>query len=128
MQKWLVPCNISNFNIVEHFKTEKTAFFKKNRDIRLDDEVYVYVARPYSEIMFKGRVIRTGINPHEIDKKYKISCIESKSFVEVELTNVFPKYTFDMTEMKKVGLGQVVNQQPIRGEVEEYILSKETTI
>lgn len=60
MQKWMIPCNVKNFDVVEHFRTNTTAFFKRNRALSLGDEVYIYVASPYSEIKYKG-VIKAAI-------------------------------------------------------------------
>lgn len=121
MQKWIIPCNVKNFDIVEHFSTHTTAYFKRNRALQKGDEVYIYVARPYSEIKYKGVVVETGIQPSDVDKAYKVSCIEEKTFVLVELTKSFPAQTFPGEELKKHGLGQVVNQQLIRGKIEDYI-------
>ena len=49
MTKWMIPCNVKNFNIVEHFKREKTAFFKRNRAIAVGDEVFIYVANHFQK-------------------------------------------------------------------------------
>ena len=128
MQKWMIPCNVKNFNIIEHFSNETTAFFKRNRALTLGDEVYIYVARPFSEIKYKGEIIKTGIQPNAVDKKYGVSCLDTKTFVEVKLTQVFPDNTFPGAILKEHGLGQVVNQQLIRGEIESYIDSVESKL
>lgn len=47
MEKWILPCSVKNYDIVEHFKNEKTAFFKKNRALTVGDEVYIYAAKPF---------------------------------------------------------------------------------
>lgn len=125
MQKWVVPCNVKNFDIVEHFATQNTAYFKRNRPLALGDEVYIYLAKPYSEIKYKGVVIKTGINPTDVDKAYKVSCIEDKTFALIELTKEFPSQTFPVDALKEHGLGQVVNQSLIRGKIEDYITSIE---
>ena len=99
MTKWMIPCNVKNFNIVEHFKSEKTAFFKRNRALAVGDEVYIYVAKPFSEVKYKGHVIKTGIPANEIDIKYGVPRGEEKSFIEVELDKVFPEGTFTGKEL-----------------------------
>jgi len=124
----MIPCNVKNFDIVEHFKKNTTAYFKRNRALAVGDEVYIYVAKPYSEVMFKGVVIQTGIKPSDVDKIYRVSCIEEKTFVLVELVKTFPEHTFTADELKKNGLGQVVNQQLIRGKIESFITDKENNL
>ena len=128
MQKWMIPCNVKNFDIVEHFKNNTTAYFKRNRALAVGDEVYIYVAKPYSEVMFKGVVIQNGIKPSDVDKIYRVSCIEEKTFVLVELVKIFPPHTFTADELKKNGLGQVVNQQLIRGKIESFITDTENNL
>ena len=128
MTKWMIPCNVKNFNIVEHFKSEKTAFFKRNRALAVGDEVYIYVAKPFSEVKYKGHVIKTGIPANEIDIKYGVPRGEEKSFIEVELDKVFPEGTFTGKDLMDHGLGQVVNQQIIRGKTEEYIRAIENQL
>lgn len=104
------------------------AYFKRNRALDVGDEVYIYVAKPFSEVKFKGRVIKTGVLAKEIDDKYKVSRGDEKSFIEVELEKTFPDGSLLGDELKKHGLGQVVNQQLIREKVEEYILGIEKTL
>lgn len=128
MQKWMIPCNIKNFDVVEHFKNNKTAFFKKNRALAVGDEVYIYVAKPYSEVKYKGRVTRTGVTQSELGQQYKVSRLDESTFVEVELLIVFPEKSLPGNLLKEHGLGQVVNQQIIRGETEQFIASIEHSL
>jgi len=128
MQKWMIPCNVKNFDVVEHFRTNTTAFFKRNRALSLGDEVYIYVASPYSEIKYKGVIIQTGIKSSEVDKAYKVSRIEEKTFVLVEITKTFPEKTFPSSLLKENGLGQVVNQQPLTGKIEKFIIDIENSL
>lgn len=125
MKKWLVPCNVKNFNILEHFKSHTTAMFKKNRALAVGDEVYIYVAKPYSEILFKGVVVRSAVNPSEVDKMYRVPGANEKHFIEVQLVKSFPQHTFTAEALKQNGIGQVVNQQIIRGQAESYISATE---
>ena len=128
MQKWVIPCNVKNFDIVKHFENNDTAFFKRNRALQLGDEVYLYLARPYSEIKYKGVVIQTGINPREVGKEYKVQISETKTFVLVKIEKEFPTGTFTGDKLKDNGLGQFVNQQLIRGKIEDYITSIENAL
>ena len=120
MNKWLVPCNINNFDIIEHLKTSTVVYFKKNRFLRVGDIAYIYIAKPYSEIRFRGVVTQENANYEDVynqnvlnDLNKTYACIEiDKSFSEGEL----PYYA-----LKEHGLGQVTNQQLIKGILEKYI-------
>ena len=101
---------------------------KRNRALQLGDEVYLYLARPYSEIKYKGVVIQTGINPREVGKEYKVPISETKTFVLVKIEKEFPTGTFTGDKLKDNGLGQFVNQQLIRGKIEDYITSIENAL
>ena len=126
MQKWVIPCNVKNFDIVKHFENNSGAYFKRNIALQLDDEVYINVARPYSEIKYKGVVKKVGINPRDVDKEYKVPICETKTFVLVEIEKKYSAETFSGESLKANGLGRVVNQRLIRGKIEEYVTKVES--
>lgn len=125
IKKWLLPCNTKYFDVVNHFETNSVAYFKRNRFMTPGDIVYIYVAKPYSEILFKGIVLEKGISADEIDDGYHVTNDRNRTFVKVELIRKFKPGTFPRQKLAEHKLGQVVNQQLIRFEIEDYITSIE---
>jgi len=128
LKKWLLPCNIKNFDIIKHFEQSDVAFFKRNRYMTPDDIVYIYVAAPYSEILFKAKVLERGISEDDIDESNHVSNTAERSYVKVQLLKKFPKGSLPKKDLFEHKLGQVVNQQRIRFELEDYIDSVEARI
>ena len=79
-------------------------------------------------VYVKGRVTRTGVAQSELGQQYKVSRLDESTFVEVELLIVFPEKSLPGNLPKEHGLGQVVNQQIIRGETEQFIASIEHSL
>lgn len=125
MKKWLIPCNVKHFNLIEYLKNDKVLFFKKNRDLAEGDIVYLYVAQPYGEILYSGKVIDSKVKYDDIQGFSSVANDKNKLYVKVSIEKEFSSGTLKYAELKSHGLGQVVNQQLIRGDIEEYITSKE---
>lgn len=112
---WLVPCSIKGFNIVEHLKTNNSACLKRNRSIAVGDTVYIYVAKPYSEILYKGTVIKSGMHADSIEEIYRVDAPETATYFEFEVDKHFDDHRFTLDIIKNAEIGQVVNQQNISG-------------
>ena len=125
LKKWLLTCNLKNFDIITHFEHSDIAYFKRNRYMTPDDIVYIYVAAPYSEIMFKAKVLERGISASDVDEVFRMSNITDRSYIKVQLLRKFPQGSLPRKELFCHKLGQVVNQQRIRFELEDYISSVE---
>ena len=128
MTRWMVPCNVKKYDIVKDFKKGKLVYFKRNRALVKGDEVYIYVAKPYSEIKFKGHVVQDTVHLDDVDENNKSFFEKGTTVVIIELDKQFPEGTFRVDELKRNGLGQVVNQQIICGKLEKYILGVEDSL
>ncbi len=62
------------------FNDTTTINWKQSNNIRKGDIIYIYIAEPYSAIMFKCEVIETGI-PY----KYKKSNVPIKQIMKIKL-------------------------------------------
>lgn len=57
MKLWLFPINFKFYNIKAVVNNEEEIYWPARVNLDLDDIVYVYVAAPFSEIMYKMKVI-----------------------------------------------------------------------
>lgn len=128
MNYWLVPCNVRVFDIVRHFEKKDVAFFKKNRALSVGDIVYIYVAKPYSAVKYKGVVIKSVVSPDDIPQEYHPSRLDINTYVEIRKVLVFPDNVFSRVDLMQNGIGQLVNQQCISGKTKDYFLSIEEKI
>ena len=125
MNKWLVPCNAKNIDIFEQLKTCNEICFKKNRALKTNDLVYIYLAKPYAEIKFRGIVKKDRVSLAEVGSYQKVPNNDKKAYISIEIDKAFAEGQLPYSELKEHGLRQVANQQRIQGTLEAYISSKE---
>ena len=53
VEKWLIPCNNKQFDLVEHFRNNEEVVWRRVKGINKDDILYIYLSSPYSEIKYK---------------------------------------------------------------------------
>lgn len=56
-EKWIIPCNIKVYDVIEHFKSSKRIVWKNSFTIHPGDVAYLYLSAPFSEIRYKCLVI-----------------------------------------------------------------------
>lgn len=66
--KWIIPANPKYYDIMNAFNNTNIITWKQSNTIMKGDIIYLYIAEPYSSIMFKCEVIETDI-PYEYNNK-----------------------------------------------------------
>lgn len=93
VNEWIVPANPKYYDIVNCFNDNDTIFWKQSSNINVGDIVYLYVASPFSCIMYKCEVVEVNI-PYE----YRDSNLSMSKVMKIKLIKRFDKdkYTFQM--------------------------------
>lgn len=60
-KEWIVPANPKYYDIIGAFDAADEIEWKQGRGMRVGDTAFMYVAAPYSAILFKCEVTETGI-------------------------------------------------------------------
>jgi len=60
-KNWIIPANPKYYDVVTVFDANDVTYWKQGRGIEVGDIVYMYVAVPYSAILYKCEVLRTHI-------------------------------------------------------------------
>lgn len=126
---WTLSCNIKDYNIIEAFKDLKKIEWKQIlNNINIDDIVYIYVGKPYSQILYKCKVNKINLESVTInDKKYWENPSDfgtDKRYMEIELIKEFPKSQLLSNEnLKKYGLRNIQSQASANNELINYIES-----
>ena len=69
MANWMIPCNPKYYDVFGAYSKLKTIDWNQSvKSIAEGDIVYIYVGKPVQAIMFKTRVIATGITWDEVDR------------------------------------------------------------
>jgi len=98
-EEWIVPANPKYYDVIKAFKESNEIIWKQSSDIHVNDIVYLYVAEPYSKIMYKCMVTEVNIPYDYKDDNLTIKHVMKIKLLE-ELSN--KNYTFDY--LKKIGI------------------------
>lgn len=136
IEKWIIPCNVKRFDVIEHFKTSDTVVWKNSFTIRTGDIVYVYLGAPYGEIRYRCIVISDTVDDETLQKnQYAIQEKPSNNYfskkikyIQLKLDCEFPAGLLTLTKLKEHGLGQVQIQARADRTLRTYIESKERAL
>lgn len=129
IEKWIIPCNIRQFNVIEHFQTTDTVVWKNSFTMKPDDIAYIYIGAPFGEIKYKCIVTNTIVNDEMLkDNSYAIVTKQSNNYfskktkyVQLKLLESFPDNTFNLNFLKEHGLGQVQIQARVPRQLKPYL-------
>ena len=126
---WIMSCNAKNVDAVSCFAQGFNLVVKKTRELKLNDIVFLYMAKPFGRIMYCCRVTNDLV-ANEVARSNRFVVNKSDySFGAkgVELTLLKPMATDSLTydELKKHGVGQLLNPSRISEKTLRHILSVE---
>ena len=101
-KEWIIPANPKYYDVINCFNDTDTITWKQSNNIRVGDLVYLYIANPYSSILYKCKVLET-----DIPYKYKDKNLAIKKVMKIKLLKRFDKdkYTFD--KLKRYGVNAI---------------------
>ena len=109
MTSWVIPCNLTNYDVIGAFSKLKKINWKQSvKSIDIGHTVYVYVGKPVSAIKYKCKVNKVNLPKREIDDDMFI--VDGKPFVsygnymEIELLEEYPEDCFSIDILRSNGL------------------------
>lgn len=61
MKTWIIPCNPKNYDVFGAFEKFEILNWKQSSNIEIGDIVYIYTAKPYSEITHMCEVLEVNL-------------------------------------------------------------------
>lgn len=61
MNNWVVICNNSIFNVIDHFSNQSTIIWKQMNNVEVGDYVFMYLSAPFSSIKYICKVTEVNI-------------------------------------------------------------------
>lgn len=115
VEKWIIPCNVKRFNVIEHFKSSETVVWKNSFTIHKGDIAYIYLGAPYGEIRYRCSVISDTVDDETLQaNKYAIQEKKSNNYfskkikyIQLKLEYEYPAGLLPLAKLKEHGLGQV---------------------
>lgn len=114
--EWLIPANPKYYDIINCFNDTDTTMWKQSSNINVGDIIYMYVAAPYSAILYKCEAVEVNI-PYD----YKDKNISMSKVMKIRLLKKFDKdkYTFD--KLREYGVKAVRGPRAMPKELSEEI-------
>lgn len=100
--EWIVPANPKYYDILNAFNATDTITWKQSNNIMKGDTVYIYVAQPYSAILFKCVAVQTDIPYEYKDKNLSISHI-----MKIKLLKRYKEDEITFSKLNKLGIKSI---------------------
>lgn len=92
---WIIPANPKYYDVIQAFEEKQIIDWKQSSDIRVGDIIYMYVAAPYSALMYKCKAVEVDI-PYHFEADY----LTIKKVMKIQLLNKYDPEFMPFERMK----------------------------
>ena len=117
--EWIVPANPKYYDIVNAFNETDTIIWKQSNNIVVGDIVYLYVAEPYSAILYKCETTET-----DIPYKYKDKNIAIKKVMKIKLLNRYKQDEFTFKKLNEYGIKAIRGPRSVTNKLSKELNKK----
>lgn len=96
---WIIPANPKYYDVVGAFEESNIVTWKQSSDIHVGDMIYMYVAAPYSSILYRCKAVET-----DIPWQYSDDNLTVKTAMKVELLQKYEPGAWSFERMKEFGV------------------------
>lgn len=97
--EWIVPANPKYYDIINCFHDRDIIEWKQSSNIKVGDIIYLYVAVPYSAILYKCEAIEVNI-PYE----YKDKNVSMSRVMKIKLLEQYDKDKYPFSKLNEYGI------------------------
>ena len=116
-QEWLIPANPKYYDIINCFNNTDEIIWKQSSDIHIADIIYLYVAEPYSKIMYK--CIATKVN---IPYEYKDNNLSIRHVMNIKLLERLDNKKYTFKYLNKLGIKAIRGPRKITKEISSKLI------
>ncbi len=117
---WIIPANPQYYNVVGAFEESNIVTWKQSSDIHVGDMIYMYVAAPYSAILYKCRAIEV-----DIPRQYSDDNLTVKTAMSLELLEKFEPGVWTLERIRQFGVYAVRGPRSMPGELKREMMNDE---
>ncbi len=114
--EWIIPANPKYFDIEKSLEKNNIIKWKQSTNIKINDIIYLYVAAPYSSIMYKFKVVEINI-PYE----YKDKNIKMQKVMKIDLIKRYEKGELSFNKLKEFGINAIRGPRYMPSVLSKYI-------
>ena len=96
VRDWLIPANPKYYDVIQAFEYHEIIDWKQSSDVRVGDMIYMYVAAPYSALMYKCKAVEVDIPYH-----YQSDQLTVKKVMKIQLLCKYEADYMPLERMKK---------------------------
>lgn len=115
-EEWIVPANPKYYDVINCFNDNDEIIWKQSSDIHVNDIVYLYVAAPYSKIMYKCKAIEVNI-PY----KYKSKNVSMSHIMKIKLLKRLDNKDYTFEYLNSLGIKAIRGPRKIVKEVSKRL-------
>ncbi len=118
-KNWIIPANPRYYDVGAAFEACNTITWKQSSDVHAGDLVYIYMAAPYSSILYKCRAMETDI-PHQDSA----DTTDGKMAMKLELLEKYEPGLWSLEKLKLFGVYAVRGPRSMPGELKREMESE----
>ena len=115
-EEWIVPANPKYYDVINCFNDTDIIEWKQSSDIHIGDIVYIYVAAPYSAILYKCKALEVNIPYEYTDKNLSI-----KNILKVKLLKRYNGTEYTFAKLNKLGIKAIRGPRKVPKEVSKEL-------
>ena len=115
-EEWIVPANPKYYDIINCFNNTDEIIWKQSSDIHVNDIIYLYVADPYSKIMFKCKATEVNI-PYE----YKDKNVSMSHVMKIKLLKKLNNKDYTFKYLNELGIKAIRSPRKITKEISKNL-------
>lgn len=112
---WIIPANPYYYDIISAFRKTDVVEWKQAGHIEKGDTVYMYMAAPYSAILYRCEAVEVDIPCREGDKKRERYCMR------IRKDKTYDRSFCPLSEMRKRGIPGVRGLRTMTAELKRYL-------
>lgn len=109
---WIIPANPKYYDVVGAFEESNIVTWKQSSDVHVGDMIYMYVAAPYSSILYKCKAIEV-----DIPWQYSDDNVTVKTAMKLELLEKYESGVWSFERLKEFGVYAVRGPRNMPGEL-----------
>ena len=118
--EWLIPANPKYYDVINAFNNTDIITWKQSNKIMKGDTIYLYIAEPYSAIMFKCEAIETDI-PYE----YKDKNVSMKQIMKLKLVKKYNQNEWTFKKLKEYGIKAIRSPRSVTSKLSKALNKEE---
>lgn len=115
-EEWIVPANPKYYDVINCFNHTDIVEWKQSSDVHAGDTIYLYVAAPYSSILYKCKAIEVNIPYQYQDKNLSINRV-----MKIQLLEKYNQGAISFEKLNVLGIKSIRGPRKISKEISKLL-------